>query len=101
MAVPPGWSQSPPRPSSASAATGAMALLMVGLVKNYGLDYLFAATVLTGVLQIVFGWARLARYLKFIPRPVMVGFVNALAILIFSAQLPQFVGAGWAGWLAG
>ncbi len=84
------------RPAMISAATGAMALLMVGLVKNYGLDYLFAATVLTGVLQIVFGWARLARYLKFIPRPVMVGFVNALAILIFSAQLPQFVGAGWA-----
>ncbi|AIZ45736.1 sulfate transporter [Deinococcus radiopugnans] len=84
------------RPAMISAATGAMALLMVGLVKNYGLEYLFAATILTGLLQIVFGWARLARYLKFIPRPVMVGFVNALAILIFSAQLPQFVGAGWA-----
>ncbi|OLV15851.1 SulP family inorganic anion transporter [Deinococcus marmoris] len=83
------------RPAMISAATGAMALLMVGIVKNYGLDYLFAATILTGLLQIVFGWARLARYLKFIPRPVMVGFVNALAILIFSAQLPQFVGAGW------
>lgn len=83
------------RPAMISAATGAMALLMVGLVKNYGLEYLFAATILTGLLQIVFGWARLARYLKFIPRPVMVGFVNALAILIFSAQLPQFVGAGW------
>lgn len=83
------------RPAMISAATGAMALLMVGLVRDYGLDYLFAATVLTGALQVVFGWARLARYLKFIPRPVMVGFVNALAILIFSAQLPQFVGAGW------
>ncbi|WP_317640723.1 SulP family inorganic anion transporter [Deinococcus sp. ZS9-10] len=84
------------RPAMISAATGAMALLMVGIVKDHGLDYLFAATILTGLLQIVFGWARLARYLKFIPRPVMVGFVNALAILIFSAQLPQFVGAGWA-----
>ncbi len=83
------------RPAMISAATGAMALLMVGLVKNHGLEYLFAATILTGGLQIVFGWARLARYLKFVPRPVMVGFVNALAILIFSAQLPQFVGAGW------
>lgn len=83
------------RPAMISAATGAMALLMVGLVKNHGLEYLFAATLLTGVLQIFFGWAKLARYLKFVPRPVMVGFVNALAILIFMAQLPQFVGAGW------
>jgi SulP family sulfate permease len=83
------------RPGMISAATGAMALLMIGLVKDHGLEYLFAATVLTGLLQIVFGWARLARYLKFVPRSVMVGFVNALAILIFMAQLPQFVGANW------
>ena len=83
------------RPGMISAATGAMALIMTGLVKDHGLPYLFAATILTGVFQIVFGWARLARYLKFVPRSVMVGFVNALAILIFSAQLPQFVGAGW------
>ena len=80
------------RPGMISAATGAMALIMTGLVKDHGLPYLFAATILTGVFQIVFGWARLARYLKFVPRSVMVGFVNALAILIFSAQLPQFVG---------
>ena len=83
------------RPGMISAATGAMALIMTGLVRDHGLAYLFAATLLTGVLQIVFGWARLARYLKFVPRSVMVGFVNALAILIFSAQLPQFVGEGW------
>ncbi|PIG97395.1 SulP family inorganic anion transporter [Deinococcus sp. UR1] len=83
------------RPGMISAATGAMALLMTGLVRNHGLEYLFAATVLTGVFQMVFGWARLARYLKFIPRSVMVGFVNALAILILMAQLPQFVGANW------
>ncbi|MFB9991430.1 SulP family inorganic anion transporter [Deinococcus oregonensis] len=83
------------RPGMISAATGAMALLMIGLVKDHGLEYLFAATVLTGVLQVVFGWAKLARYLKFVPRSVMVGFVNALAILIFMAQLPQFVGANW------
>lgn len=83
------------RSAMISAATGAMALLMVGLVKNHGIEYLFAATVLTGILQILFGWARLARYLKFVPRPVMTGFVNALAILIFMAQLPQFVGANW------
>lgn len=83
------------RPGMISAATGAMALLMIGLVKEHGLEYLFAATVLTGVLQVIFGWARLARYLKFVPRSVMTGFVNALAILIFMAQLPQFVGANW------
>lgn len=83
------------RPAMISAATGAMALLMLGLVKNHGLEYLFATTVLTGMLQIFFGWAKLARYLKFVPRPVMTGFVNALAILIFMAQLPQFAGANW------
>lgn len=82
------------RPGMISAATGAMALLMTGLVKQHGLEYLFAATVLTGLLQILFGWAGLARYLKFVPRSVMTGFVNALAILIFIAQLPQFAGAG-------
>lgn len=83
------------RPGMISAATGAMALLMVGLVRDHGLEYLFAATVLTGLLQVLFGWAKLARYLKFVSRSVMVGFVNALAILIFMAQLPQFAGANW------
>ena len=83
------------RPGMISAATGAMALLMIGLVKDHGIQYLFAATVLTGLLQVVFGWAKLARYLKFVPRSVMVGFVNALAILIFMAQLPQFADANW------
>lgn len=80
------------RPAMISAATGAMALLMVTLVRDFGLEYLFAATILTGVLQILFGWAGLARYLKFVPRAVMVGFVNALAILIFMAQFPQLIG---------
>ena len=83
------------RPGMISAATGAMALLMVGLVKDHGLPYLFAATILTGLVQLLFGWAKLARYLKFVPRSVMTGFVNALAILIFAAQLPQLVGANW------
>lgn len=78
-----------------SAATGAMALLMITLVKDHGVQYLFAATLLTGVLQILFGWRKLGRYMKFVPRSVMVGFVNALAILIFLAQFPQFVGASW------
>jgi SulP family sulfate permease len=83
------------RPGMISAATGAMALLMITIVKDHGLAYLFAATILTGVLQIAFGYFRLARYMKFVPRAVMVGFVNALAILIFLAQVPQFVGATW------
>ncbi|ATB34035.1 SulP family inorganic anion transporter [Melittangium boletus] len=83
------------RPGMISAATGAMALLMVTLVANHGLEYLFAATILTGVLQLVFRALRLSRYMKFVPRPVMTGFVNALAILIFMAQLPQFTGASW------
>jgi sulfate permease, SulP family len=83
------------RPGMISAATGAMALLMITLVKDHGLQYLFAATILTGVLQILFGVFKLGRYMKFVPRAVMIGFVNALAILIFLAQLPQFVGAGW------
>lgn len=87
------------RPGMISAATGAMALVMIGLVKEHGLSYLFAATILTGILQIIFGWRRLGRYMKYVPRPVMIGFVNALAILIFMAQLPQFEGAGVAMYL--
>lgn len=82
------------RPAMISAATGAMALLMVTLVADHGLEYLFAATLLTGVLQIGFGIAKLGRYMRFVPKPVMVGFVNALAILIVLAQLEQFVGVG-------
>jgi SulP family sulfate permease len=82
------------RPAMISAATGAMALVMITLVRDHGLEYLFAATVLTGVLQIVFGIFKLGRYMKFVPRAVMTGFVNALAILIFMAQLPLFVGEG-------
>lgn len=82
------------RPGMISAATGAMALLMITLVANHGLEYLFAATILTGVLQILFGWLKLARYMMFIPRTVMQGFVNALAILIFLAQMPHVIGAG-------
>ncbi|OES44766.1 SulP family inorganic anion transporter [Domibacillus iocasae] len=80
------------RPAMISAATGAMALVMVTLVKDHGLQYLFAATILTGILQLTFGWLKVARFMKFIPRSVMVGFVNALAILIFMAQVPHFVG---------
>ncbi|WP_246941756.1 SulP family inorganic anion transporter [Bacillus pinisoli] len=78
------------RPGMISAATGAMALLFIDLVSNYGIQYLLAATILTGILQIIFGVFRLARYMKFIPRSVMIGFVNALAILIFTSQLQHF-----------
>ena len=80
------------RPGMISAATGAMALLMVPLVRDYGLEYLFAATLLTGIIQILFGVFKVAKLMKFIPRAVMIGFVNALAILIFMAQVPHFIG---------
>lgn len=80
------------RPAMISAATGAMALLMGPLVREYGLNYLLAATILTGIIQILFGVFKIARLMKFIPRAVMIGFVNALAILIFMAQVPNFIG---------
>ena len=80
------------RPGMISAATGSMALLMVPLVKEHGLQYLLAATILTGVIQLVFGVCKIAKLMKFIPRAVMIGFVNSLAILIFMAQVPHFLG---------
>ncbi|RBW69359.1 SulP family inorganic anion transporter [Bacillus taeanensis] len=83
------------RPGMISAATGATALLMVTLVAEHGLQYLLAATILTGVLQIIMGVLKLGRLMKFVPRSVMTGFVNALAILIFMSQLPHFVGESY------
>ncbi len=83
------------RPGMISAATGAMALVMVTLVKEHGLEYLLAATLLTGVLQIVAGWIRLGRLMRFVSRSVVTGFVNALAILIFMAQLPEVTNVTW------
>jgi sulfate permease, SulP family len=82
------------RPGMISAATGAMALLMIDLVKEHGLDYLLAATLLTGVLQIIAGVLKLGSLMRFVSRSVVIGFVNALAILIFMAQLPEFKGQG-------
>ena len=76
------------RPGMISAATGAMALVMVTLVKDYGLEYLLAATLLTGVIQIIFAYIGVARLMSFVARAVVVGFVNALAILIIMAQIP-------------
>nr|WP_306418316.1 SulP family inorganic anion transporter [Saccharospirillum mangrovi] len=83
------------RPGMISAATGAMALLMVTLVKEHGLQYLLAATLLTGVLQIIAGYLRLGSLMRFVSRSVVTGFVNALAILIFMAQLPELTGVTW------
>ena len=83
------------RPAMISAATGAMALLMVTLVRDHGIEYLFAASLLTGVFQIGVGVMKLGRYIKFVSRSVMTGFVNSLAILIFLAQMPELVGANW------
>ncbi|RYD34157.1 MAG: SulP family inorganic anion transporter [Verrucomicrobiaceae bacterium] len=83
------------RPAMISAATGAMALLMVTLVRDHGLQYLFATTILTGVLQMAGGWLKVGDLMRFVSRSVVTGFVNALAILIFMAQLVEFRGAGW------
>ena len=82
------------RPGMISAATGAMALVMVSLVKEHGLEFLLAATILTGILQILAGFFRLGSLMRFVSRSVVIGFVNALAILIFMAQLPEFKGSG-------
>lgn len=78
-----------------SAATGAMALLMVTLVKEHGLQYLLAATILTGILQIIAGYLKLGALMSFVSRTVVIGFVNALAILIFMAQLPELTNVTW------
>lgn len=80
------------RPAMISAATGAMALVMVTLVRDHGLQYLLAATILTGLLQIAAGALKLATLMRFVSRSVITGFVNALAILIFMAQLPELIG---------
>lgn len=83
------------RPGMISAAAGSMAVLMLGLVKEHGIQYLFAATVLTGVLQVAMGALKLGRLMRFVPIGVLKGFVNALAILIFMSQLTYFSGASW------
>ena len=83
------------RPGMISAATGAMALLMVTLVKDHGLQYLLVATLLTGVLQVLAGYLKLGGLMRFVSRSVVTGFVNALAILIFMAQLPELTNVTW------
>lgn len=83
------------RPAMISAATGAMALLMVTLVKEHGLQYLLVATLLTGMIQIGAGFLKLGSVMRFVSRSVVMGFVNALAILIFMAQLPHLINVTW------
>ncbi|MDP2333521.1 MAG: SulP family inorganic anion transporter, partial [Reyranella sp.] len=83
------------RPGMISAATAATAVLMVTLVKEHGLQYLLVATVLAGVLQVAAGFLRLGYVMRFVSKSVMTGFVNALAILIFMAQLPELIGVKW------
>ncbi len=85
------------RPAMISAATGAMALVVVSLVREHGLQYLLAAGILAGVLQVVLGLLRVPRLMRFVPRSVMTGFVNALAILIFLAQVPYIRDGGMLG----
>ncbi|PZE19777.1 SulP family inorganic anion transporter [Paenibacillus xerothermodurans] len=83
------------RPGMISAATGAMASLMGPIIVQYGVEYLFAATILTGILQWLLGVLKVGRFITFVPQSVIVGFVNALAIIIFMAQLPNFAGESW------
>lgn len=83
------------RPAMISAATGAVALVVAPLVKSHGLDYLVATVILAGVFQLLLGGLGVAKLMRFIPHSVMVGFVNALAILIFTAQLPHLLGVPW------
>ncbi|MDZ4910765.1 sodium-independent anion transporter, partial [Clostridium perfringens] len=78
-----------------SAATGAMASLMGPLVAMHGSEYLYAATILTGILQLLMGALKFGRFITFVPQPVSTGFVNSLAIIIFLAQLPNFKGESW------
>ncbi len=92
------------RPGMISGATGAMAMVIVALVANHGVEYLFAAVVLAGLIQIGAGVLRLGKYIRIVPHPVMLGFVNGLAIVIFLAQLKQFKVEGPDGehaWMSG
>ncbi|WP_347159650.1 SulP family inorganic anion transporter [Pontibacter chitinilyticus] len=93
------------RPGMISGATGALAVVMVSLVKAHGVEYLFATVVLMGILQVLFGSLKLGKFIRFIPEPVIFGFVNGLAIVIFMAQFGQFkvpsLNDTGVGWIAG
>ena len=83
------------RPAMITAATGAIALVIAPIARDYGLDYFIATVILAGIFQILLAVLGVAKLMRFIPRSVMVGFVNALAILIFTAQLPHLIGVPW------
>ena len=83
------------RPAMISTATPAMALVVAPLGREYGVDHLLAATVLAGVFQVALGLAGAARLMRFVPSSVVTGFVNALGVMIFTAQIPYFAGDGW------
>ena len=89
------------RPGMISGATGALAVVMVALVADHGVEYLFMTVVLMGVIQILAGALKLGKFIRMVPYPVMLGFVNGLAIVIFLAQLGQFGEPGQPGWLDG
>ena len=89
------------RPGMISGATGALAVVMVSLVAEHGVEYLFATVILMGCLQMGAGILRIAKFIRLVPHPVMLGFVNGLAIVIFLAQLGQFGEPGQPGWLNG
>lgn len=91
------------RPGMISGATGALAVVMVALVAEHGVEYLFATVVLMGILQVIAGVMHWGKFIRLVPHPVMLGFVNGLAIVIFLAQMTQFKvpGTGGAEWLSG
>ncbi len=89
------------RPGMISGATGALAVVMVSLVADHGVQYLFATVVLMGIIQVLAGVLKLGKFIRMVPHPVMLGFVNGLAIVIFLAQLGQFGVEGGTGWLSG
>src|SRR5699024_2701050 len=83
------------RPAMISAATGAVALVIAPVMREYGMDYLIATVILAGIIQVLFGVLGVARLMRFIPRSVLIGVVNGLAILIFLAQVPYLTGVSW------
>ena len=92
------------RPGMISGATGAIAVVIAPLVRSHGMEYLLAAVVLAGILQLIAGYFRLGKFIRLVPHPVMFGFVNGLAIVIFMAQLEQFqfkMADGSMHWLSG
>ena len=88
------------RPGMISGATGALAVVMVSLVAHHGIEYLFATVILMGTFQVLAGICKLGKFIRMVPHPVMLGFVNGLAIVIFLAQLGQFGNRGEPGWLS-